>query len=421
MTAVSPSVPQYRLLPMDPGAVQAPTGGRLGRITNKDSAPTRIKDLRAPSGESARKRMYRMRGTARHLVSRSGVPGGQPKYRVAWCGHRVAKSDWGDQRVEMMMEDGRAWYSGLYRCGDVWLCPACSSKIAAGRRMELAEAVVEADVQGMAVAMVTYTFPHRRNDDLREIVGKFAKARSKLRACRAWRRFVGRWGIEGEVKASEVTHGERNGWHPHAHNLTFFARPIAPESRTEFESELYAAWKTVCIRADLPTPSREHGVHVLWYDLPAQGTAQIAADYVAGWSAIQELTGAPSKEGKRSGRSPWRLLDDAGAGDARAGELWVEFAGAFHGRQQLRWSKGLRNRLKKLELFDTDLLTEGSPTARPVVTLSRDQWTVVCRCRAQEWVLCIAEDEGSEAVRGALNEVFSRVPMVGGGYADQIE
>ena len=418
----APHTAPLRLLPPPAPSLQPPKGPPLGKTTRKNSTLSRIKDLRAPDRETARKRMYRLRGTARHLVSRAGDAGGRAKHRVAWCGHRVQRDDWGDQRVEIRMEDGRAWYHGLYRCGDVWLCPHCSKKIAAGRRTELAEAVIEADVQGMAVAMVTYTFPHQRTDDLRELVAKFAKARSKLRACRAWKRFVNRWGVEGEVKALEVTHGEANGWHPHAHNLTFFAAPIPEDRREEFAADLYEAWKTVCIRADLPAPSREHGVHVLWYDLAAAGgTAQVAADYVAGWSAIQELTGATSKAGRRSGRSSWALLDDASRGDERAGQLWLDFSAVFYHRQQLRWSKGLRNRLKRIELFDGDMLEEGSPEARPVVTMSRDQWAVVCRTRAQEGLLTVAESEGSEGVRGEINQILAAVPMVGGSYAPLIE
>lgn len=416
-TQSRPSRPQIKVLAVDAERQRPP----LERITNKDSALTGIKDLQTPVRETSRKRMYRLRGAARHLVSRSGDAGGKPRYRVAWCGHRVKKDDWGDQHVEIRMEDGRAFYHGLVRCGDVWLCAECSKKIAAGRRIELAEAVIEADVQGMAVALITYTFPHRRSDDLRQLVDKFAKAKSKLRACRAWKRFVERWGIAGEVKASEVTHSERNGWHPHAHNLTFFHAPISEDRREEFESDLYDAWKAVCIRADLPTPSREHGVHVLWYDLGKGSTAKVAADYVAGWAAIQELTGAPSKAGRRSGRSQWALLEDASRGDARAGELWLEYAAVFHGRQQLRWSKGLRNQLKKQELFDSDLLDEGLAEARLVVTLSRDQWGVICRGRSQEWILCVVEQEGGEAVRGAINSVLASIPMPGGRMVEQLE
>lgn len=359
--------------------------------------------------------MYRLRATARRLVSSvSGI--WAPKYRVAWCGHKVRRDDFGDQRVQIMTEDGRAWYQGLYRCGDVWLCPQCSGKIASGRATELGESVIEAARQGMAGAMITYTFPHYRADDLELLVKKFAKARSKLRACRAWKRFTTRWGIAGEVKALEVTTG-KNGWHPHAHNLTFFDREIPESKRAEFESDLYDAWKTACIRADLPSPSREHGVHVLWFP----DASAMAADYVAGWSAIQELTGQARKEAGEHGRNAWQLLEDASAGDEAAGGLWLQYVKVFHGRQQLRWSKGLRNRLKRIDLFDADLLEDGTEAAQRMVMLGPDQWQVICRARAQEWVLCIAELEGSEAVHGAINALLTSVPMQGGGYAQRLE
>lgn len=359
--------------------------------------------------------MYRLRAAARHLVS--GISGiWAPRYRVAWCGHKVRRSDWGDQQVQIMTEGGRAWYQGLYRCGDVWLCPQCAGKIASGRAEELAEAVVEAARQGMAGAMISYTFPHYRGEDLRILVEKFAKARSKLRACRAWKRFADRWGIAGEVKALEVTVG-KNGWHPHGHVLTFFDADIPESRRAEFQAELYAAWRTVCIRADLPTPSAAHGIHVLWF----QDAESMAADYVAGWSAIQELTGQTSKEAAEHGRNAWQLLDAASAGDEDAGKLWLDYVRVFHGRQQLRWSKGLRNRLKQKDLFDAALLQDGTDQARHLLTLSRDQWIVLCRARAQEWVLRVAESEGTEGLRGAIDSVLAVVAMPGGQYVARLE
>jgi hypothetical protein len=366
--------------------------------------------------QEARRHRHKLKREVRRIVRTTTAWGGRPKFRVAWCGHRIQRDDWGDERVSVMCEDGRAWYRGLYRCGDVWLCPDCASKIAAGRKLELGRAVTEASHQGLSGALITYTFPHTRMDGLDAMLKQFARARAKLRSCRAWKRFVARWRIAGEVKGLEVTHGE-NGWHPHAHTLTFFEGKIPESQRVVFEDELFEMWRHQCLRADLPAPSREHGIHVRWFD----DAANLAADYVAKWSSIQELTGAASKEGRKMGRNPWRLLEDAAAGDQRAAKLWLEYATVFHGRQQLRWSKGLRNRLKEKVLLDDEFLEEGHDREQELLKLSREQWLVLCRSGAQDWVLEVAELEGREAVHGAVNSILHNVPLPGGKLTAQLE
>ena len=384
----------------------------LERLRERNPPYKENNDLR----DERRRRRRASKAAARKAIRTVTDPGGLPKYRVAWCGHRVVKDEWGEKHVHLMREKGRAFYRGLYRCGDVWLCPDCSAKIAAGRRDELAKATIEASRQGMSGCLITYTFPHTRADVLRDMLTQFAKARAKLRGCRPWRRFTSRWKITGEVKALEVTHGA-NGWHPHGHVATFIDGQVPEERRALFQDELFEAWRTACIRADLPAPSVEHGLHVLWFE----DAADMATDYVAKWSSIQELTGAQSKEGRVAGRNPWQLLADYAGGDEEAGRLWLEFSAAFHGRQQLRWSKGLRDRLKAPELFEERLLEEGTSEAQEVVQLTADQWVVVCRTRAQDWVLEIAEQEGSEGVRGAINSLLETVPMPGGAYAALLE
>jgi hypothetical protein len=75
---------------------------------------------------------------------------------------------------------------------------------------------------------------------------------------------------------------------------------------------------------------------------------------------------------------PWALLNDAHDGDARSGELWREFAVAFHGRAKLYWSPGLKKLLGVPDLSDIELARE--PDARcnvPVFTFSPLQWRLV--------------------------------------------
>lgn len=365
-----------------------------------------------------------MKRTARRVTRWDVVEKGFrkfPKYRVAWCGFRPAKVYWGAPSVSLVRQGDRAWYSGLYTCGDVWLCPDCAAKISRRRRTELAEAVVSAGGQNLAASMVTYTFPHGWTDDLAQTMEKFSKARQKLRSQRAWVNFKARWGVVGEIKALEVTHGS-HGWHPHLH-VAVFSTPVPEDQRPEYEAELYQLWRSACCKADLPDPSEEHGVHVSWFEDPQK----LDLAYIAKWSAIQELTGSQSKQGKRHGRSPWQLLEDAGGGcmdPQRAAQLWHEYAGVFHGRRQLSWSKGLRERLHLPKLFDDADLVIDPPAESPdqlVVVFSEQQWVAITRAQAELHLLELAEHENSEVVRAAANDVLARTLLFNGAMAPLLE
>ncbi len=374
--------------------------------------PEENKDLRS----DFRRKRTALKRAARRAIRSITVAGAQPKYRTAWCGHRVMRDDWGRQEVQLLLEDGRAFYRGTYRCGSVWLCPECSAQIARGRKEELSRAVIEAGRIGWAGALITYTFPHVWSDELDPMVKRFAKARAKMRGWRAWKKFTEKWQITGEIKGLEVTHG-RHGWHPHAHVATFLGDAVPPGRRAEFQKDLFVMWARACLRADLPEPSEEHGVRITWFD----DTADMAVSYVSKWTSIQELVGAQSKEGKVIGRNSWRLLEDAAGGDRRSQLLWLEFAAAFHGRAQLRWSKGLKEKLKTPDLFDNQLLDEGRGGENLLLTMQKDQWQVVCRAACQDFLLEVAEREGSEAVRGAVNRLLWSVPLPGGALVALLE
>ena len=196
-------------------------------------------------------------------------------------------------------------------------------------------------------------------------------------------------------------------------------RKLDEAERIEFEHELFIYWRNSCVKADLPAPSAEHGIHIIWFD----DAADMAVDYVAKWSTLNELTGTQSKEGRRMGRNPWQLLEAAEAGDEQAGKLWLEFADAFHGRTQLRWSKGLRERLKVKDFFIGDQIVETGESEMPklVMRLTKEQWRVICRAQAQDFLLELVEQEGTEAARGAVNKILSTVPLPGGRMVPLLE
>lgn len=314
----------------------------------------------------------------------------------------------GGYGVQVYTSARGASFAGLVQCGSIWICPVCASKESAVRADEMQRGIDYAIQVGHGVQMVTLTHRHTKFEVLAEMRAAQRLALRFLKSGRAYADLQRRFGLFGEIRALEITHGDRNGWHPHTHALMFTNRPLTDAELFEFECRLYLLWRAACARAGLGDPTFEHGVHVR--------PAKYAADYVAKWGFARELAQAHLKRAKGQGRTPWQLLADAGDSTLprlvrkRAAWLFREFAAAFKGSRQLFYSPGLRQRLglnKKL----TDQMALALPDPKPrelVCTIEPDQWRLVVRYRMHAEVLAAAE-QGAAAVTALLERLRRRV------------
>ncbi len=228
-------------------------------------------------------------------------------------------------------EGGGVHYRGLATCGSIWTCPVCSTKIATRRAEEVCELVEahEAD-PAHAVYMATFTIRHRASDRAKALREMVALAWRKLQNRRGWRAFKDDFGVIGTVRALEVTHGKKNGWHPHVHVLIFTDRPIKNEAQAA--AALYWEWSQVVAKLGGTTERKA-------FHMRRASKGVIAAEYVAKWGAGHEVAKGAHKDA--AGRSVWDLLK-ASEHDASAGRLFVEYAEAFKGARHLTYSRGLR-------------------------------------------------------------------------------
>lgn len=305
-------------------------------------------------------------------------------------GHRTTKCHrWRlpSRQIEVMRgaDTGRAFYHGLQVCSSVWCCPVCASKISERRRVELAGAVATARAMGWQVYLLTLTVPHGLGDDVALMLDQMMKAWSKLNQGNSGEKLRKRIGLQGTVRALEVTHGA-NGFHPHFHALLFLDTDQTPE---EVRQIISPRWQAVAQRAGLPCPSDAHGCRV--------DGGEKAAAYVAkgsGWGLESELTKGHQKRGKCGSRTPWDLLRDYLDGDKQAGALFRVYAEAFQGRRQLYWSIGLKKRLGAVEFTDEELANR--PDDMPVLALAQitdDQWLAIRRLHLESAVLDLAETD----------------------------
>ncbi len=302
--------------------------------------------------------------------------------RVAWCLRRRRR---GKQGIEVLrdVEHGTTYYGNLQVCSQVWVCPVCAAKITERRRQELQQGMARFREMGGDVALVTLTFPHQREDDLQVMMKRLKDARNKLRGGKMASRLRQDVGLVGLVRALEVTYGERNGWHPHVHELWFMEKPLEAALLKE---RIGKSWRSEAVKAGFQEPTVAHGVDV------RDGTW--AASYAAKWGLEAELTKGHSKKGRGERRTPFDLLRCYVAGKERGkwGGLFREYAAAFAGGHQLHWSKGLKKKVGLKNKSDEEINTETRESAEVVGRLHIIDWQRVLRGGLRGVVLELARE-----------------------------
>lgn len=374
------------------------------------SAPLGINTVTVDSDRAARARIEARRELYADLRTASIIL----KTRVK-KNHRTGKCRWCaiSSEVELTLTDHggekrAAAFRGVAVCGGVWTCPVCAAVISRRRRDEMNVLLAWARAEGLVPVLLTLTARHGRADGLVELLGRMKEAKRRLRQRAEWRRLP----LEGSVTATEITHGQANGWHPHFHELVLL-RAASEAEALAMVAPLGDAW-----RASL----RAFGLDGAEAAFEAQG-AGAAGNYVAKWGAAEELTLSDAKRGGSArrdrrgrliepGRTPRELLrevaDAMAEGDERRAErhrqLWLEYVAATSGkrRAQLQWTPTLKDRSGVKDVSDQDA-AEDSTGAEPAPVLSWDnrEWRHVRIRRVR--VLEAAEKGGVEAARRAVS------------------
>jgi len=249
-----------------------------------------------------------------------------PRERLALCG--VALRFGASGVVIRRLPDGRACYSGLYRCGDFWRCPSCRVTLGIRRARQIESALRQHVDGGGSALLATYTVPHARDEALPVVLARLADTWRRY-ARNAWHDVLGEYYV-GTVRALEVTHGA-SGWHPHYHALLFissglpYLTPVAVALADRWSQVAGADW-----RADVRQVARDGVVAVARY---------LTTDGIAG--ASYEVASPAAKV--PAGRSyPEILYDYARYRSSADAALVYEYAGALHGVHHLTVSPRLR-------------------------------------------------------------------------------
>lgn len=350
------------------------------------------------NGKDRRMMRWALQAGARELL---------PGASVAYCFRSLLP---GAVSVDVLYSEGvkRAHYANLRRCASVWSCPICAAKISERRRVELAFGVDHNP--DLVPVLMTFTLRHKSGDSLSGVLlPALLDSYRFLKSGCMWGRFVKRYGLVGSVRSLEVTHGAA-GFHPHLHTLGFFQEGFDVGAVTGFFKD---RWCSVLERhgrdatwargVDLRSASSDVALYIQKF-----GHEPIDLNRPFKWSMECEVTKSQVKVSKsEAGRSPMQLLADYTInGDARAGELWREYAQAFKGRKQLVWSRGLRKRLGLVvEETDEEIAKREDEAAVILASLTLKQWRVVLANDCRGELLELAHTGDGDKVRAFLADI----------------
>ncbi len=377
------------------GHFEAPSGAHLGiygksRSTVDSEGIFSDPKIAPETGEilgifdpvAVRLERYALQSVARSILPRS---------QTAKC-LRVAFRPSGAVDVWFSPSHQSASFGGLVTCHSVWACPICAAKISERRRLELHAAIKAWEAQGGSVALATLTHGHGPRDPLADLLQREQRALHRFLSGRSGRECFALLGRVGHIRAWECTHGRRrtlnNGWHPHFHLLLFLDQ--SHPDLVAAEQVAFDVWLNCCQLAGLPLPNRRHGVTLENGSRAAAYVAKMGLEDSRIWGLDAEMTKGHIKRAK-DGETPFDLLRSClVCEDPQGRALFEEYFWAFHGKRQLVWSRGLRERFALDDVSDAELAASQEIDAELLAKLLPDQWRLVIRCNARGELLELA-------------------------------
>ena len=366
---------------------------RTGEITAFEILPDGReveKDQRKKKKDKARDARWQLLEVAQAVLQSVG-------HRTCGCMRYVQGGD-----PTVLKTQHGCHYGNLMVCGMPWSCPICTTRISERRREEI-ETVKQRHIEqtGGRVFMLTLTFPHGSEDDLKGMLKRFRKALARFKGSRRMGKLKQLLDVAGVIRALEVTWGRLNGWHPHVHEIWLVGPGFEDVDLEWLQAELLLLWRRACRNSGFEEPDTYHGVAISLGDG--------VSEYIAKWGMGAELTKAHCKHGRNGRYTPWDLLRwHQETGEEQPAELFREYVRAFFNARQLVWSRGLKARYGIGEYTDEALAERQEEEAVIVVRIPRADWLRVCRYRGRGTVLVLAEQGGAPAVLRYLEILYER-------------
>src|SRR3972149_6971367 len=292
------------------------------------------------------------------------------------------------------VEDKRAKYRNVIRCGSVWHCPVCANNITAHRRSEI-EQVISVFREVTLPVMVSFTLRHKREDSLMFTLDTLTKSWRTMTSGKAWTKLSSDC-LRGYVKSLEVTFGISNGWHPH-YPVLFFVNPEV--CLTKMYAQIKDRWmQSVVVSGG---SSNEHATRMTTTDASVAGyiakwghePRQDRPPRLSHWGHAAEMVRGGIKRGKRGHLTPFDMLElyvMGGDHQPMWAALCAEYGKTMVGQRQIAWSRSPNMRQEagiKKELEDSDVVEGTDAGYYLLATIEPDDWSAILWAGCQGGIL----------------------------------
>ncbi|MCG8687305.1 MAG: hypothetical protein MI892_20675 [Desulfobacterales bacterium] len=311
--------------------------------------------------------------------------------------------------VSLRKKEGakKAHYGDLQTCGSVWSCQVCASIISERRCQQVQESCDiwrNRDCQN-SVAMITWTTPHKIRQPLSEVLHvqdramRIMKQQPQRGLYSVYRTIMEEMCSVGAYTGRENTFGQRNGWHPHRHDLHFMIRANTSQLK-KWRHALSVAWAVAFLKAggDIDNFDAFCSRSVRIDQINSDDGFDRISKYITtvegeNWSLAKEATKGIVKFGKNGNITPFGMLEAIRQGDPHSrlysAKFW-EYAQTMKGKKQFFPTPGLSKFLGIVNKTDDELLKENS-TGNHYAFITNDQWTDINALEIKGEVLAITE------------------------------
>jgi len=253
---------------------------------------------------------------------------GRKKAPVCYCGRpRLAEVD-----VHLRGEGtgrAKAGVSGVWRCRNGEVCPACAEAATARRRDSYARTGGAAVEGGGIIVTVTLSVSHRLQDRLADLIRAVKVASTGARAGGPWcRKIKPALGALGVLVDHHVRYGQRHGWHYHQHLTIYCLTTDKAAIRAAIAALVERYVRLLAAQGYRADADRQHvailnsGPEYGPYTYPADHNRQDDEDGTATEAAEHD---------EDESLTPMMLAERAAHGDGKAAELFMEFSAAIRG------------------------------------------------------------------------------------------
>jgi hypothetical protein len=303
---------------------------------------------------------------------------------VGGCGRRVVGGEEDDHYVAVKRnEEGQAFFSGLAVCGSPWACGKCSPKIRDVRSKELRDGCASAFELGHQVVFVTFTLSHNKYDDGEEVFKVVSEGFTKMREGKAWKKLADKTGYVTSLRSMEVTYGEANGYHPHAHALFFFDRVLSAEEYGSFVDYVQRFWRRHAEKNDRRVDES------IGVDFKVIESEDGIGDYLTkinGWHVDLEVTRGDLKKAKHGRTTIFEELQHfIDTGDMTHADRFIDFVRVTKGKKFLYVTRKFKDIYLKREIKeDEEVAAEETAGSYQVLLSDRIYGEVLKRDKATE-------------------------------------